>query len=166
MWKVKVPLTEPKAQRRVDVPLYSFLTSALEGSGLSESRPGHFTPRKDPVPIVQEAGWAPGPVWTYAKNLASTGIRSPDRPALSNSLYRLSSPGSYVLNVSELIYLWISYLFKYIMWCVVEGWYVCQSKNVGMGGARVIKSVRGMQSYNQETCRVRTNWETKAYIRR
>ena len=30
----------------------------------------HFTPRKDPVPIVQEAGWAPGPVWTGAENLA------------------------------------------------------------------------------------------------
>ena len=45
-----------------------------------------FTPGKDPVPIVQEAGWAPGPVWTGAENLASTGIRSPDRPARSQSL--------------------------------------------------------------------------------
>jgi hypothetical protein len=26
-----------------------------------------------PVPIVLEAGWAPGPVWTGAKNLAPTG---------------------------------------------------------------------------------------------
>ena len=29
----------------------------------STPRP-HFTPRKDLVPILQEAGWAPGPVWT------------------------------------------------------------------------------------------------------
>ena len=29
-----------------------------------------FTPGKDPVPIVQEAGWTPGPVWTGAENLA------------------------------------------------------------------------------------------------
>ena len=35
-----------------------------------------FTPGKDPVTIVQEAGWAPGPVWTRAENLAPTGIRS------------------------------------------------------------------------------------------
>jgi hypothetical protein len=56
-------------------------------------RPGRFTPRKDPVPIVQEAGWAPGPVWTGAENLAPTGIRSPDRPARSESLYRLRYPG-------------------------------------------------------------------------
>jgi hypothetical protein len=39
-------------------------------------------------------GWvASGPVWTCAKNLAPTGIRSPDRPARSQSLYRLSYPG-------------------------------------------------------------------------
>ena len=48
-----------------------------------------FTPGKDPVPIVQEDGWAPGLVWTGAENLAPTGIRSPDRPAHSQSLYRL-----------------------------------------------------------------------------
>jgi len=42
-----------------------------------------FTPGKDPVPIVQEAGWAPGPVWTGAENLAPTGIRSLDQLKLS-----------------------------------------------------------------------------------
>ena len=45
-----------------------------------------FTPGKYPVPIVQEAGWAPGPVWTGEENLAPTGIRSPDRPARRQSL--------------------------------------------------------------------------------
>src|SRR5215469_12315361 len=52
--------------------------------------PAAFTPGKDPVPIVQEAGWASGPVWTGVENLAPTGIRSPDRPARRQSLYRLS----------------------------------------------------------------------------
>jgi hypothetical protein len=52
----------------------------------------YFTPGKDPVPNVQEAGWAPGPVWTGAENLAPTGIRSSDRSARSQSLYRLSYP--------------------------------------------------------------------------
>jgi hypothetical protein len=28
--------------------------------------PDRFTPGKDPVPIVQETGWAPGPVRTGA----------------------------------------------------------------------------------------------------
>jgi hypothetical protein len=48
---------------------------------------------RDPVPILQEAGLAPGPVWTGAENLAPTVIRSPDRPARSQSLYRLNYPG-------------------------------------------------------------------------
>jgi hypothetical protein len=30
----------------------------------------HLTPGKDPVPIVPEAGWASGPVWTGAENPA------------------------------------------------------------------------------------------------
>ena len=43
----------------------------------------HFTPRKDPVPILQEAGWAPGPVWT-AEDLVPTGIQSQTiRPLVS-----------------------------------------------------------------------------------
>ena len=52
-----------------------------------------FTPGKDPVTIVQEAGWAPGPVWIGAENLAPTGIRSPELTARSESLYRLSYLG-------------------------------------------------------------------------
>ena len=52
----------------------------------------HLTPGQDPVPIVQEAGWASGLVWTDAENLAPTGIRSPDHPARRQSLYRLRYP--------------------------------------------------------------------------
>ena len=54
-----------------------------------------FTPGKEPVHIVQEAGWAPGPVWKCAENLAPTGIRSLDRPARSQSLYRLRYPAHF-----------------------------------------------------------------------
>ena len=63
--------------------------------GGSAPRPGRFIPGKYPVPNVQEAGWAPGLFWTDTENLAPspTGIRSPDRPARSESLYRLSYPG-------------------------------------------------------------------------
>ena len=62
------------------------------GLGVSVTLRPLFTPGKHPVSIVQEAGWAPGPVWTGAENLASTGIPSPDRPACSQSLYRLRYP--------------------------------------------------------------------------
>jgi hypothetical protein len=69
------------------------LISALDGGGWSTPLPGRFTLGKDPVPIVYEAGWAPGTVWTGAENLAHTGIRSPDRPVRSESIYQLSYPG-------------------------------------------------------------------------
>ena len=66
------------------------MTMALEVGEGSASRPGRsLPPGKDPVPIVQEAGWALGPVWTGAENLAFTGIRPFDRAARSQSLYRL-----------------------------------------------------------------------------
>ena len=65
------------------------------GVGGQHHAPAALPPGKDPVPIVQEAGWAPGPVWTGAGNLVPTGIRSPDRSASSESLYRLSYPGPY-----------------------------------------------------------------------
>jgi hypothetical protein len=48
---------------------------------------------RDPVPIVYQAGWAPVPVWTKAENLTPTGIRFPDAPARTESLYRLRCPG-------------------------------------------------------------------------
>jgi hypothetical protein len=53
----------------------------------------YFTPGKDSVPIVQEAGWAPGPVWTGAEKLAPTGIRSSDRPARSSVAIPTELPG-------------------------------------------------------------------------
>jgi hypothetical protein len=59
-------------------------------------------PRETPGIIVYEDGWIPGPVWTGAENLAPTGIRSPDRPARSESLYRLSYPGPLPVIKTEL----------------------------------------------------------------
>jgi hypothetical protein len=70
------------------------LASALDGvGGQRHAPPLPLYSRKDLVPIVWEAAWVPGPVWTGAENLASTGIRSPDRPASSESLYQLRYPG-------------------------------------------------------------------------
>jgi hypothetical protein len=64
------------------------------------SRPGRFTHgERKPVPIVQEAGWATGPAWTVAENIVRTGIRSPDRPALSESLHRLRYSGPLFLEL-------------------------------------------------------------------
>ena len=64
------------------------MTAALEGGEWSATRPGRtLPPRKDPVPILQGAGWAPGPVSTGGKY-------RPHRDSIpgpsSQSLYRLS----------------------------------------------------------------------------
>jgi len=45
-------------------------------------------------------GWIyPWPVWTGAENFAPTGIRSLDRPARSESLYRLSYPSPHYIYI-------------------------------------------------------------------
>ena len=59
--------TAHRGSRRIALLFHDHGTRRGEGSA---SRPGLFTPGKDPVPIVQEAGWAPGPVWTGGENLA------------------------------------------------------------------------------------------------
>ena len=56
----------------------------------STPRP-HFTPGKEPVPILQGAGWAPGPVWMGGKSRPHRDS-IPARPVRSQSLYRLSYP--------------------------------------------------------------------------
>jgi hypothetical protein len=61
---------------------YSVPTSALHEGEWSASRPGRaLPPGKGPtVPIGQEAGWAPEPVWTQRleeKSFAPAGDRTP-----------------------------------------------------------------------------------------
>ena len=48
--------------------------------------------QRNPVPIVQEAEWAQGPVWTGAENPASTEIRSPDRRTIANRYTDYATP--------------------------------------------------------------------------
>ena len=71
--------TTHRGSRGIVLPFHDHGTR--RGWGVSVTPWPLFTPGKNPVPIVQEAGWAPGPAWTGAENLAPTGIRYPDRPA-------------------------------------------------------------------------------------
>jgi hypothetical protein len=69
------------------------MTTALEEGESSDSRPGRsLPPEKSRYPLYRRLDGPPRPVWTGAENLAPTGIRSPDRPARSQSLYRLRYP--------------------------------------------------------------------------
>ena len=73
------------------------MTAALEGGEWSAARPGrNLPPGKDPVPNVQEAGWAPGPVWMGGKSRPHQDS-IPDRPARSQLLYQLGYPAHVML---------------------------------------------------------------------
>jgi hypothetical protein len=41
---------------------------------------------REPAPIVQEAGWAPGPVWAGAEKLAPPALEFPERRIRSESV--------------------------------------------------------------------------------
>ena len=58
-----------------------------------------FTPGKDQVPIVQEAGWAPGPVWTGAENFATSPGFDPRtvQPVASRCTDNATRPTSIVM---------------------------------------------------------------------
>jgi hypothetical protein len=69
------------------------LTSALDVGGWSTPRPGRFTPGKETrYPLYRR------PVWTGAENLASTGIRSLNRSARSESLYRPTEDDEFLIE--------------------------------------------------------------------
>ena len=59
------------------------MTTALEEVRGQRHAPAALYPGKDPVPIVQEAGWAPGPVW-MVENLTPPGFDPrTDHPVVS-----------------------------------------------------------------------------------
>jgi hypothetical protein len=91
MVKVKVNVNPlhacPDTDGRGRYSSNSSACSVLQGGGWSAPHPGHFTPGKDAVPIVQEEGWPSVPVCTGMENLTSTMIRSSDCPFSSESLY-------------------------------------------------------------------------------
>ena len=51
-----------------------FLNLSARWGGWLMPSAGHFNPVNDLVPIIQEAGWATGPVWTDAEKLSTAGI--------------------------------------------------------------------------------------------
>ena len=68
------------------------MTAALEGvSGQQHAPAALYLPGKTQIPIVQDVGSPPGPVWTDGKYRPHRES-IPDRPGRSQSLYWLSYP--------------------------------------------------------------------------
>jgi hypothetical protein len=85
--KLKITLEQAiKTRGGVEVHLYSFFNLDARWMYLVNATPLPLYPlERDPLPIVPEAGWAQRLACTFAANTATTGIRSPDRPARSES---------------------------------------------------------------------------------
>jgi hypothetical protein len=65
------------------------MTTALEGVRGQRHASAALFPWKDPVPLVQDAGWAPGPVWTGAKISPPPGFDPRTVQPVAQSLYQL-----------------------------------------------------------------------------
>ena len=102
--KVKWAHYRPGVAQRVgsDIALLFHDRGTRRGWVVGSTPRPHFTLGKDPVPIVQEAEWAPGPVWTGGKSRPHPDS-IPDLQPVAQSLYRLSYPDNYE-NSSERYY--------------------------------------------------------------
>jgi hypothetical protein len=77
------------------------MTASLEDGEWSAARPGRtLLPGKDPVPIVQEAVWATGPVWTGGKSRPHRDS-IPDRPARSTFAIPTELPGPHAIQLRD-----------------------------------------------------------------
>ena len=84
------------------------MTAALEGGEWSAARSGRTLPLgKNQYPFYRRLGGPQGRSGR-AENLVPTGIRSPDRPARSQSLYRLIYP-PHIPDVVSHIFIFVWY---------------------------------------------------------
>ena len=81
-------------RRGVEVQLYSFFSISARWLLVVNAIPWSvYTQERDPLPIVQEYGCAPGPIWMGADNLTLTQILCSECSSPSQLLYPLCYPG-------------------------------------------------------------------------
>ena len=101
-WKVKWSHYRPGLTQRVGRGIALLFHDRGTGWGwvVSSTPRPHLTPRrKEPVPILQEAGWAPGPFWTGGKSrLHRDSI--PDLAVRSSVAMPTELPGPQSLHIN------------------------------------------------------------------
>ena len=106
------PYNRPLGPRGwVEVYPYPFMTSALRWGLVGQHHaPAALPPGKTRYPLYRRLGGLQGRSWRVRKIWPPTGIRSPDRPARGESLYRLSYSGPVPRNVGCMNYIQYSLL--------------------------------------------------------
>ena len=100
------------------------MTSALEGDEGSASSPGRTSPPvKTRYPLYRRLGGPQGRSGLVRKISPPTGIRSPDRPARRQSLYRLRYPAHDDTRYSRHITYVRMLLTVTICQCFMSGWW-------------------------------------------
>ena len=80
------------------------LTSVLDGVGGQRHAPAALPPGKTRYPLYRRLGGPQGRSGRVRNISLPTGIRSPDRPARSESLYRLSYTGPWDMGIYVLTF--------------------------------------------------------------
>ena len=75
------------------------LTSAIDGVGVQRYVPADLPPEMAQYPLYSRLGWHQGRSGRVRKISPPTGIRFPDRPAHSESLYQLRHMPQYQLTL-------------------------------------------------------------------
>jgi len=103
--KVKWSRYRPSVAQRVGrgIALLFHDCGTRRGWVVSSMHQPHFTPGRDPVPILQEAGWAPGPVWMGGKSRPNRDS-IPDSPARSSVAIPTELPGPHTALVTTIKY--------------------------------------------------------------
>ena len=113
--KVKWSRFRPGMARSVgrDIALPFHDRGTRRGWEVSSTPWPHFTLGKDPVPILQEADWAPGPVWTGGKSRPHRDS-IPDRPDRSPVAIPTGLPGPrpsrYCFQITIFVLRWNEWL--------------------------------------------------------
>jgi hypothetical protein len=129
-----------------------FLTLTIDEGGWSTPRPGRFTPGKDPVPFVQEAGWVPGPVWTGSLDVFERSSAIIDcfntyvssyRPSQDLKICRESSSPEIIIKISIIMAVHLERNKEDKLKAVLEQWHIIYGKSVREGRwIRLATSVR------------------------
>jgi len=116
------------------IALLSHDRGTRRGRVVSSTPRPQFSPGKDPVPIAQEAGWAPGPVWKGGK-FRRHRDSIPDRPVRSSVAIPTELPAHMIhqcmiKSVVKWLHIWVVSLLM----CVchtVRGWVInCDSSKM------------------------------------